>query len=117
MSKTIPENRTLHASAAETADLSGSSVEFLSSKASAYIDVTALSGTAPTITAIIEEFDSVSGQWFQIAAFTAAISIISSERIEIGAVNSDFVRVSWTIGGSATPTVTFSVSIAGKDIR
>jgi len=117
MSKTIPENRILHASGVESADLSGSGVEFLSSKASAYINVTALSGTAPTITAIIEEQDVLTGGWFTIGTFSILIDSVSSQRIEISAVNSDQVRVSWTIGGSASPTVTFSVSIAGKDIR
>ena len=117
MSQRIIQSRVLHASGPETADLSGSAKRFTSEKASAYIDVTALSGTAPTVTVIIEEQDELSGKWFEIANFTAAISTVSSERIEIAFIGSGQVRTSWVIGGSAGPSVTFSVAIAGKYTR
>ena len=117
MSRTITESRALHASAAETASDNGSEATFESREGNAYLDVTAFSGTTPTLDVDVEEQDSVSGKWFVIASFTQVGEATVQETINVPFVASDKVRVSWTIGGTGSPSYTFSVGIRGKDLR
>jgi len=107
-------SRILHASGVETASDNGSALIFLPEEATAYLDVTVFGGTSPTLDVIIEEQDVLSGEWFELIAFTQNTGSVASERKVVGFVASGKVRCSWTITGSAGQTFTFSVSLAGK---
>lgn len=72
----------------------------------AQLDVTAASGTAPTLTVLIE--DTIDGtNWNTVGSFTQKTAV-SREVVNITIPFSDRLRASWTIGGT-TPSFTFSV--------
>lgn len=100
---------TLVASAARTA--SGDSGKLTGWGAAktirAQLDVTAASGTTPTLDVIVE--DTLDGtNWFQVGAFAQRTGV-AREVINITGLFSDVIRVRWTIGGT-TPSFTFSVA-------
>lgn len=82
------------------------------------LDITAASGTSPTITMLIE--DSIDGVNFNTIGTFAAQTAVSRNVINIGIrgdaypagftwpFNTNRVRARWTIGGT-TPSFTFSV--------
>lgn len=84
------------------------------------IDITAVAGTTPTVTITIEAIDPVSGKYYTILA-SAALSALTTTVLKIypglvaaaNLVANDVLpkafRVRWTIGGSASPSVTFSI--------
>lgn len=73
----------------------------------AQLDVTAASGTTPTLDAIIE--DTIDGtNWFQVGAFVQKVTT-GREAINITGLFSDVIRVRWTVAGT-TPSFTFSVA-------
>ena len=84
------------------------------------IDITAVSGTSPTVTVTVEGFDPASGKYYTIIASTA-LSALATTTLKVGPgqtaaanlVVNDVMpakfRVRFTLGGSASPTVTFSV--------
>lgn len=78
----------------------------------AYIDVTAGSGTTPTLDVKFQEQDPASGNWIDIpsAAFTQATGV-TSERITFSS-NVRELRCSRTVGGT-TPSFDYTVGIAG----
>lgn len=72
----------------------------------AQVDVTAASGTAPTLDVVIE--DTLDGtNWNVIGTFAQKVTV-GREVINITIPFTDQVRVRWTIGGVA-PSFTFSV--------
>jgi hypothetical protein len=73
------------------------------------IDATAESGTSPTADVDIEVKDEVSGKWIVILSFTQVTAVVT-ERLTPAEVPEGQIRAAWVIGGSATPTQTFSVS-------
>lgn len=73
----------------------------------AFLDVTAVSGTTPTMTVTLEtSHDSATG-WQPVASF-AARTAVGAERKAFGPLN-EFIRWTWTVGGTA-PSFTFSCS-------
>lgn len=73
----------------------------------AQLNVTAASGTSPSLTVTIE--DTLDGtNWNTIGSFSAKTAV-SREVINITTPFSDRVRVSWTVAGT-TPSFTFEVS-------
>jgi hypothetical protein len=73
----------------------------------AQLDVTAASGTTPTLDVVIE--DTLDGVNFNtIGTFTQRTSA-GRQVIDITTPFSDSVRIRWTIGGT-TPSFTFSVT-------
>jgi len=75
-------------------------------------DITAVQGTLPTIDFVIEEFDPASGKFFALPA-PAQINSVSTVRHTILAATNPFgpmLRLSWTLGGTATPGFTFTCS-------
>lgn len=71
------------------------------------LDVTAVTGTSPTMTVLVE--DTLDGtNWNTIGTF-AAKTAAGREVIDITNPFSDKVRYSWTVGGTS-PSFTFSVS-------
>lgn len=95
---------------------SGTSAEFTVGnykEASFFLNVTAVSGTTPTLDVKIQTKDPVSGEWFDIVTFTQATGITKERKadktIDIGSV----IRASYTIGGT-TPSFTFSLGAVVK---
>lgn len=71
----------------------------------AFLNVTAATGTSPSLTLTVEtSFDGATG-WVSVGSFTAATGV-TSERKQFSALGA-FVRFSWTITGT-TPSITFS---------
>lgn len=99
---------TLAASAARTTSGSGSPFPMEGHTAlRLLLDVTAASGTTPSLTVTVETSGDGSTGWRSAGAF-AAKTAVSQERLSLGNLDR-FVRVSWTITGT-TPSLTFSVS-------
>jgi hypothetical protein len=76
------------------------------------LSVTAVSGTTPTLDVDIEE--SLDGtNWFTLTSFTQAVA----QTVEIKkTVNvSGYIRATWTIGGTGTPTFTFKIDALIED--
>lgn len=71
------------------------------------LNATAASGTNPTLDVVVE--DSLDGSnWNTIGTF-AQLGAAGREVINITTPFADQLRVTWTIGGTATPTFTFAV--------
>lgn len=82
------------------------------SKLAVYLDVTAASGTTPTLDVTVKAKDTVSGKYFTIGTFTQQ-TVVANEVIFIGGgSDTEFAvktfRVECAIGGG-TPSFTFSV--------
>jgi len=113
----LAQQATLHTSAAETATVTGADVdtEQLGS-ANFYLDVTAVTGTTPTLDVKIQEKDPVSGKYFNLFSFTQQTAI-SRERksygLGAGELLGKVIRYVATIGGT-TPSFTFSLSMVGR---
>ena len=113
----LAQQATLHTSAAETATVTGADVdtEQLGS-ANFYLDVTAVTGTTPTLDVKIQEKDPVSGKYFDLFSFTQKTAI-SSERKSYGSGAGELlgkvIRYVATIAGT-TPSFTFSLSMVGR---
>lgn len=77
----------------------------------AQLDVTAASGTTPTLDVVIE--DTLDGtNWNVIGTFAQKVAV-GREVINVTSPFGDRLRVRWTIGG-ATPSFTFSVRVASQ---
>ena len=74
------------------------------------LDVTAASGTTPTLNVSVEESDDGT-TWRSVGAF-AQKTAVSNERKSF-AIAGDYYRVVWTVGGT-TPSFTFSVTGTSK---
>lgn len=106
------QNVTLAGSAARTANGAGSAIAGLGDTSSlrAQLDVTAVSGTAPSMTVVIQ--DTLDGvNWNTIGTF-AGVTAIGREVINITTPYAGQIRASWTITGT-TPSFTFSVMAHG----
>jgi hypothetical protein len=102
----VGEGVTLAASAARTASGNGTAVDTReSSTLRLLLDVTAASGTGPTLTVTIEQ-SSDGSTWRDHSSFAQATGV-TSERKTFGGVDR-WVRAKWTLGGT-TPSFTFSV--------
>jgi hypothetical protein len=76
-----------------------------------YMSCTAVSGTSPTLDAVI--WSSADGTvWISHTAFTQ-ITAAATELKSLTAFGR-YIRVIATIGGTATPTVTFTLKAVGK---
>lgn len=78
----------------------------------AAIHVLSSSGSSPTLDVIVESDDNggMSSPTTR-ASFTQATGSTSQFISAAGAITDDYWRVSWTIGGSATPTFSFVVAV------
>lgn len=107
---------------AVTVDGSGASKEIVSGEGAFYLDVTAASGTAPTLDVDVEEQDLVSGKWFSVLSFAQASAVTQERLISPSPANNGApapgglpgrrYRVSWVVGGT-TPSFDFRVGFAG----
>lgn len=83
------------------------------------VDITAITGTSPTLTVIIEGYDSTSGKFYTLlssaalsavgtTALTVYPGIAASANVAASAILPEFWRVRYTIGGT-TPAVTATI--------
>jgi hypothetical protein len=103
----------LATSAARTTSGSGTGTSGLEAAQSAKLDVTAVSGTTPSLTVTIEESPNGSTGWVTRTSF-AARSTTGSQIIALPRLNHAFLRATWAITGT-TPSFTFSVQVANSD--
>jgi hypothetical protein len=104
----------LAASASRTANGQGSAigVPLLRGLVSFFLNVSAQSGTTPTLDVVIEAKDPLSGLWDTVVAFTQVGAATGIERVTAEVPDAE-IRARWTLtGGSAD--YTFSVSANGK---
>lgn len=107
---------TILSSAARTASGNSEDIKLEGgSKLAVFLDVTAASGTSPTLDVVVKAKDPASGKYFTIGTF-AQKTAVANEAIFIGG-GSDSIfatktfRVEYTLGGT-TPNFTFSVGYA-----
>lgn len=74
----------------------------------AHLHITAVSGTTPSLTAVVQHSTNNS-TWATLGSFTAANAVGSQVITGTGTVNR-YVRVSWTVSGT-TPSFTAQVSL------
>ncbi|MGF7429579.1 hypothetical protein PQV03_02115 [Thermoanaerobacterium thermosaccharolyticum] len=77
-----------------------------------FLDVTAASGTTPTLDVKIKTKDPVSGKWFDLVTFTQTTGITSEMKAVSGLIGSQ-IAVFFTIAGN-TPSFTFSLGAVLK---
>jgi hypothetical protein len=113
---------TLLASGARTASGVGSAVCGFAryEKFICQLDVTAASGTTPTLDVVVQHSIDGGTNWYTLATFTQKTTtgeeIKTEAEVEAGTAEAygDCFRVSYTIGGT-TPSFTFSVSVAAQE--
>lgn len=104
---------TLLASAARTASVNSADLTvYNGAKLTVYLDVTAASGTSPTLDVTVKAKDPASGKYFTIGTFTQKTGVTSDAIFIGGGADVEFavrtLRVECVIGGT-TPSFTFSV--------
>jgi hypothetical protein len=106
--------RALAQRVSETADTNDTPVDasLFGNLCSFFLDVTAQSGTTPTLDVDIEVKDPISGKWFVVASFTQVGAATPQERI-LADIREAEVRAAWVITGAAA-TYSFTVSMSGK---
>jgi len=86
-----------------------------------FLDITAVSGTTPTLDVALEGLDPQSNSWFTLYAFPQKTAVGKDNRsigigFETGKILPPSIRVAWTIGGT-TPSFTFSVGMIAEHRR
>ena len=79
-----------------------------------FLDITAVSGTNPTLDLTLKVYNSGAGKWHTFATFDQK----TSTGTDVGYVDyaiGEEMAVFYTIGGTATPTFTFSVNVGIKE--
>ena len=77
------------------------------------LNVTAASGTTPTLNVVIETSIDNGATWALVVAFTAATGATSELKAFPVSSWADQIRARWTVGGT-TPSFTFSVTAFAK---
>lgn len=78
-----------------------------------FLNITAVSGTTPTLDVSVESFDEVGAAYAPIGSFTQKTAT-GIDTLKLTGTLGRLIRIKWTIGGT-TPSFTFSVSGAFKD--
>lgn len=100
-------------SAARTANGNSDVEQFAGEAMAVTLDVTAASGTTPSLTVVVEDAPTQNGPWTQLAAFAAQTAIGTNvQRITNSAIHS-YVRARWTVSGT-TPSFTFSLQATAR---
>lgn len=94
-------------------DADGALVPVLSRTVVFFLNVSAASGTSPTLDVTIEVQDPVSGTWSVLDTFAQKVAVGSERRVFSNLMESN-LRASWDIAGT-TPLFTFTVSVQGKE--
>ncbi len=110
----VPNGLVLHALGAETATGNGSSVDNAAASANGgvgQLQITAKSGTTPTLDVVIQHSTNNS-TWVDLITFTQA-NAIGAQQIEVTGTVNRYVRAIYTLGGSG-PSFTFAVAFARR---
>ena len=78
-----------------------------------FLDITAVSGTLPTLDVTINIYDRFSGKWYLLATFTQKSSVTT----DVGYVEyglGEKMSITYTIGGT-TPSFTFAINATLKE--
>lgn len=106
------EGTALSSAARTTSGNSDDIVLDAGSKLAVYLDVTAASGTTPTLDVTVKAKDPTSGKYFTIGTFTQQTAIANEAIFIGGGSDAEFAvktfRVEYVIAGT-TPSFTFSV--------
>jgi hypothetical protein len=78
-----------------------------------YLNVTAQSGTSPTLDVDYQTSPDNGATWYTHTSFTQVGAATGTEVLKIDNPG-HYYRFFWTIGGSSTPTYTFSIEVEGK---
>jgi hypothetical protein len=86
------------------------------------LDITAVSGTNPTLDVKLQRYDPASAKWVDLTSaawaqktgtgtsdLTVYPGIAETANLSVSDVMTEELRIVWTIGGTATPTFTFSI--------
>ena len=106
---------TLHASGAETATAAEARVDITGKEGVMYIECTAVTGTNPTMTTKLQGYDPIGGQWHDTGDTFAELTATGRERVELTNIPDAGIRLYNTIGGTASPTFTYSASLVTKE--
>src|SRR5437879_3603686 len=71
------------------------------------LNVSAASGTTPTLDVVIEGLDPISGNTYPVLTFTQKTGVVIDTKYQDGGLGR-MLRAKWTIGGT-TPSFTFSI--------
>jgi len=74
----------------------------------AQLNVTAVTGTTPTLDVVVEDTLDGGATWNTVATFTQATAVVR-QVVNVTTPFADTLRVRWTVGGT-TPSITFAVS-------
>lgn len=91
----------------QTSALDATTIRALSLK----LDVTASSGTTPTLDVVVEESDDGGTTWRTVGSFAQKTGVSNESKSFL--IAADTYRVRWTIGGTG-PSFTFSVAGSAK---
>lgn len=83
-------------------------------EATIYLDITAVSGTSPTLDLTLKIYDSLSTKWHTLATFDQKTSVTT----DVGYIDygiGEKMALYYVVGGTATPTFTFSVNVGIKE--
>ena len=78
----------------------------------AQLNVTAASGTTPTLDVVIEDSVDSGATWNSLGSFTQK-TVAAREVINVTIPFGDVIRVRWTVGGT-TPSFTFAVDLVSQ---
>jgi hypothetical protein len=75
------------------------------------LNITAVSGSSPTLDVVVQGYDEVSDVWYDVLTFAQQNAISSSPVTPIAAdTYFRIYRVKFVVGGSSTPTFTLTLS-------
>lgn len=79
-----------------------------------FLDITAVSGTNPTLVVYLMTKDTISNKWFEIGKFDEVSSVTIDTTPIIQGLGS-FLGCRWEIGGTDNPSFTFALNASIKD--
>ena len=82
-------------------------------RAAFLLNVTAKSGTNPTMDVTIEGWDATAGIWRTCATFAQITDIGTPVPVTVDPLYYQVVRAKWVIGGTASPGFTFTLAALG----
>jgi hypothetical protein len=78
-----------------------------------FVDVTAVSGTTPTMNLYVDTYDFNSGQWYPVPSVAIAQQTAVGT-LDVALTNfGEQIRLRWVVGGT-TPSFTFQASVVPK---
>ena len=113
MTGAVEEGKVIEALTAQTANGNSSSLDNSASSASGgsgYLQVTAKSGTSPTM-AVKVQHSADDSSFADLITFTTASDLTAERKTVSGTVNR-YLRVNRVVGGSSSPSVTYMVAFS-----